>query len=81
MDYIAKVNEADIICIQESWTNPTDQNSDICSSKFGIISRIDKNTSTGRSGGAIVMAKHGVIVEEFGQKFPTVASYCNIAAL
>ena len=57
-------NEADVACLQESWTLQRDENATICPTNYEIVSRVDKNTKSGIGGGVIIMKRQGLTMEE-----------------
>ena len=50
-------NDIDLIFICESWTSHDDLNDSISLANYNIVSRIDKNNSSGRGGGLIIYAR------------------------
>ena len=53
-------HKIDIIFVTESWTCESDTNDAVNINGFNIMSRVDKNTESGRGGGIIIYVKNNI---------------------
>ena len=62
-------NDIDLIFICESWTSHDDLNDSISLANYNIVSRIDKNNTSGRGGGLLIYARDTIKNISFKSSF------------